>query len=302
MTLDLCRMLFFFTVQTLRHQHCLALVHRTCDKLHFVQTWRFWRRSNQPWGLLFQYQVSLWPYEIIRPKTSLGSTSMWPIEKLANQFFKKKTLFHWSVNVSGKYSWRIPGTPVFWSHFFPHVSEDSTDDHRMQGLMLKIVEGWRNPSNGTMNWIEFYHRKCRVMDTNLNLTALTGIETVAIPVSGHFLQTVGVFGHASTSLSISFWKRLRSTRGTDLNKRCEPVWTTDVNCISSYLFTKNGSDISFVLLVDAIVVVVAATRIIGRPEMVAAGCGSCQSPKVSPPRHISSMSWCSKCSMYYPVI
>lgn len=61
------------------------------------------------------------------------------------------------------------------------------------------------------------------MDTNLNLTALTGIETVAIPVSGHFLQTVGVFGHASTSLSISFWKRLRSTRGTDLNKRCEPV-------------------------------------------------------------------------------
>ena len=209
--------------------------------------------------------------------------------------FSKQILFHWSVqNI-------LEGSPdppaVFWSHFFPHVSEDSTDDHRMQGLMLKIVEGWRNPSHGTMNWIEFYQTwiqfmaqpesrdgKCRVMDTNLNLTALTGIETVAIPVSGHFLQRVGVFGHASTSLSISFWKRLWSTRGTDLNKRCEPVSTTDVNCISSYLFTKNGSDISFVLLVDAIVVVVAATRIIGRPEMVAAGCGSCQSPKVSPPR------------------
>ena len=160
---------------------------------------------------------------------------------------------------------------------------------------------------GFNSWLKPESRdgKCRVMDTNLNLTALTGIETVAIPVSGHFLQTVGVFGHVSTSLSISFWKRLRSTRGTDLNKRCEPVWTTDVNYISSYLFTKNGSDISFVLLVDAIVVVVAATRIIGRPEMVAAGCGSCQSPKVSPPRRISSM-WCSKCMqmsvMYYPVI
>lgn len=153
MTLDLCRMLFFFTVQTLRHQHCLALVHRTCDKLHFVQTWRFWRRSNQPWGLLFQYQVSLWPYEIIRPKTSLGSTSMWPRWDTGKSN-PKNFLFHWSVqNI-------LEGSPdppaVSWSHFFPHVSEDSTDDHRMQGLMLKIVEGWRNPSHGTMNWIEFY--------------------------------------------------------------------------------------------------------------------------------------------------
>ena len=308
MTLDLCRMLFFFTMKHWGTNIVWLWFTAPTTSCISCKPGGFWRRSNQPWGLLFQYQVSLWNHkakEITRIHIYVTH------RKTGKSIFQKKTLFHWSVNVSGKYSWRIPGTPRFLVTFFPHVSEDSTDDHRMQGLMLKIVEGWRNPSNGTMNWIEFYHRKCRVMDTNLNLTALTGIETVAIPVSGHFLQTVGVFGHASTSLSISFWKRLRSTRGTDLNKRYAPVWTTDVNYISSYLFTKNGSDISFVLLVDAIVVVVAATRIIGRPEMVAAGCGSCQSPKVtSTTTGLSSMWWCMQmyanvacmCVMYYPVI
>ena len=60
-----------------------------------------------------------YPYEIIRPKKSLGSTSMWPIEKLANQFFKKNL-----VSLICKCFWKIflkdPRTPPFFGHiFFP---------------------------------------------------------------------------------------------------------------------------------------------------------------------------------------
>lgn len=51
-----------------------------------------------------------YPYEIIRPKKSLGSTSMWPRWDTGKSN-PKNFLFHWSVNVSGKYSWRIPGPP-----------------------------------------------------------------------------------------------------------------------------------------------------------------------------------------------
>ncbi len=58
------------------------------------------------------------------------------------------------------------------------------------------------------------------------------------------------------------------------------MWTDVNNWGELYLFIslhQNGSDISFVLVVETVFVDATATRIIGRPEIVAARWGSCQS-------------------------
>ncbi len=162
--------------ETLRHQHCLALVHRTCGKLHFVQTWR---RLNQPWGLRFFCA------------TESQGIRIYVTRQNQIQIFPCFCCF---TNLKGFLEKiRIRITPPFLSHF-THLSEDSTDDHRMQGLMLNIFWGLRMTKSSytseleksiVLNWIEFYHRKYPV---NGHKPESNCVETVAIPVSGHFLQ------------------------------------------------------------------------------------------------------------------